>query len=99
MEVGDDGRKVVESFIKKGDVIVDEVALEELRDKLGGISAPLRDWTTWKWAKAIGPFNLKKNTASWKIRLRKNFIKTFPRFLAWQMLPKTLLFRIAGLCH
>ena len=97
--VDDDGTKVVERFIKNVDVIAEEVALEELRGKLGVISAPLKDWTIWKWAKAIGPFNLKKNTASWKIRLRKNFIKTFPKFLVWQMLPKTLLFRIAGLCH
>ena len=99
VEVGDDGEKVVERFIKNGDVIAEEVALGELRDKLDVISAPLKDWTTWKWAKAIGPFNLKKNMASWKIRLRKNFIKTFPKFLVWQILPKTLLFRLAGLCH
>lgn len=99
VEVGDDGEKVVERFVKGGKTIVEDNEIGGLRAELDAISEPLKDWTTWKWAKAIGPFNLKKNTASWKIRLRKNFIKTFPKFLAWQMLPKTLLFRIAGLCH
>jgi poly-gamma-glutamate synthesis protein (capsule biosynthesis protein) len=55
------------------------------------------EWTLWKWAKTIGPENLKKNTASWRIRLRKNLVKTLPKFLAWQLLPKTLLFRAATL--
>lgn len=63
------------------------------------ISGPLENWSIWKWAKAVGPFNLKKNTASWRIRLKKNFIKTFPKFLVWQVLPKTLLFRIASIWH
>ena len=99
VEVGDDGTKVVERFINDGKAIVEARKINGLRAKLDAISEPLKDWTTWKWAKAIGSFNLKKNTASWKIRLRKNFIKTFPKFLVWQMLPKTLLFRIAVLCH
>jgi poly-gamma-glutamate synthesis protein (capsule biosynthesis protein) len=60
------------------------------------ISEPLKRWSTWKWAKAVGPFNVKKNTASWRIRLKKNFIKTLPKFLVWQVLPQTLLFRVAS---
>ncbi len=60
------------------------------------ISEPLKSWSTWKWAKAVGPFNVKKNTASWRIRLKKNFIKTLPKFLVWQVLPQTLLFRVAS---
>lgn len=95
----DDGENVVERFVKDGKAIVEDKEIARLLAKLDAISGPLKEWTTWKWAKAIGPFNLKKNMASWKIRLRKNFIKTFPKFLVWQMLPKTLLFRIAGLCH
>ena len=98
VEVRDNGTKVVESFVKDGKAIAEDKDVGELRAKLDAISEPLTDWTTWKWAKAIGPFNLKKNTASWKIRLRKNFIKTFPKFLVWQFLPKTLLFRVAGWC-
>lgn len=98
VEVCDDGAKVVERFVKDGKTIVDDKEIGGLRAKLDAISEPLRDWTTWKWAKAIGPFNLKKNTASWKIRLRKNFWRTLPKFLVWQVLPKTLLFRVAGWC-
>lgn len=62
-------------------------------------SAELANWNLWRWARKVGPFNLKKNTASWKLRLKKNFIKTLPKFLVWQVLPKTLLFRIASLCR
>ncbi len=96
VEVCDDGVKVVEHFVKDGKAITEDTESGELRAKLDAISEPLKDWTTWKWAKAIGPFNLKKNTSSWKIRLRKNFGWTLPKFLVWQVLPKTLLFRVAG---
>ena len=60
------------------------------------ISSPLKNWNTWKWAKAVGAFNLKKNTASWRIRLKKSFIKTFPKFIVWQVIPQTILFRVAS---
>ncbi len=56
------------------------------------------EWTLWKWAKAIGPVNLKKNMSSWKLRLKKSFWKTLPKFVVWQFLPKTLLFWIASCC-
>ena len=98
VEVCDDGVKVVEHFVKDGKAIAEDTEIGELRAQLDAISEPLKGWTTWKWAKAIGPFNLKKNTASWKIRLRKNLWQTLPKFLVWQMLPKTLLFRVAGWC-
>ena len=97
VEVCDNGTKVVESFVKDGNAIAEDKEIGELRAKLDAISEPLKDWTIWKWAKAIGPFNLKKNTASWRIRLKRNFWQTLPKFLAWQVLPKTLLFRMAGI--
>lgn len=90
---------VSERFVRKGVQIDDAAEIKRLKDVLESISAPLRTWTTWRWARAVGPFNLKKNTASWKIRLRKNFVKTLPKFLVWQILPKTLLFRIANICQ
>lgn len=90
---------VSERFVRKGVQIDDAAEIKQLKDVLESISAPLRTWTTWRWARAVGPFNLKKNTASWKIRLRKNFVKTLPKFLVWQILPKTLLFRIANICQ
>ena len=92
-----DGDKVEERFVRDGVLIEDEAEIKHLKEVIESISEPLKNWTTWKWAKAIGPFNLQKNTASWKIRLRKNFLKTFPKFLVWQFLPKTLLFRAASL--
>ena len=56
-----------------------------------------KKWTTWKWARAIGRFNIEKNTASWRLRLKRNFLKTVPKYVAWQFLPKVILFRIASL--
>lgn len=72
---------------------------EEARGGVERASKELDGWNMWKWARKVGPFNLKKNTASWKLRLKKNFIKTLPKFLAWQLLPQTLLFRIASICR
>jgi len=88
--------KVEECFVRNGVLIEDAAENKHLNEMLESISKPLKNWTTWKWARAVGPFNLKKNTASWKIRLKKNFIKTIPKFLVWQILPKTVLFRIAS---
>ena len=96
VEVCDDGEKIVERFVKDGKIVPEEEELGGLYDKINEISKLLDGWTTWKWAKAIGSFNLKKNMASWKIRLRKNLIKTLPKFLVWQILPQTLLFRVAS---
>jgi len=82
-------------FEDDGTIAVDQ----DLSGIMEEISRPLESWSTWKWAKAVGPFNLKKNAASWRIRLKKNFIKTFPKYLVWQVLPQTMLFRIASLWH
>lgn len=70
---------------------------EKTREKVERASEELIGWSVWKWAKKVGPFNLKKNMASWKLRLKKNFIKTLPKFLVWQLMPQTLLFRIASI--
>lgn len=91
--------KVEDRFVRNGVLIEEASEIKKLKELLKSISAPLKDWTTWKWARAVGPFNLKKNSASWRIRLRKNFVKTLPKFLLWQVLPKILLFRIASLCR
>ena len=94
LELCGDGR-IIEQVKQENGIL--RPPLEEERYLLEEISRPLEKWTTWKWAKAIGPFNLKKNTASWRIRLKKNFIKTFPKYLIWQILPKTLLFKAASI--
>lgn len=61
-----------------------------------GINRELSSWNTWKWAKKIGGFNLRKNNASWKLRLRKNFIKTLPLYLASRVMPVNVLFWFAS---
>ena len=90
---------VDERFVRNGVLIEGAAEIKHLKELIESISEPLNDWTTWKWARAVGSFNLKKNTASWKIRLRKSFVKTLPKFLVWQVLPKTLLFRLASICQ
>ncbi len=89
--------KVRELFVRNGMLVEDESEAMCLSEVLETASVPLKDWTIWLWAKAIGSFNLRKNTASWRIRLRKNLMRTLPKYWAWQMLPKTLLFRLASL--
>ena len=91
-----DGNGQIREYVKPQNECIRSMREEE-RTLLSEISSPLSEWTIWNWAKSIGSFNIKKNTASWRIRLRKNFIKTLPKFLVWQLLPKTLLFRAAAL--
>lgn len=92
---GDRLRLEVESGVR----IREQFNTEQAKEAVEKASRELAGWSTWKWAQKVGPFNLKKNTASWKLRLKKNFIKTFPKFLVWQFLPQTLLFRIASIWH
>ena len=94
---GTEDRLRLEVEVENGVRIREQFNTEQAKDAVEKASKELEDWNTWKWAKKVGPFNLKKNTASWKLRLKKNFIKTFPKFLVWQFLPQTLLFRIASI--
>lgn len=88
--------EVEERFVCKGVLIEGTSEIKHLKELIESISEPIKDWTTWKWARAVGAFNLKKNSASWDIRMKKSFVKTLPKYLVWQMLPNTLLFRMAS---
>lgn len=55
-----------------------------------------KDWTTFRWARFIGGFFILKNMNSWRLRFKKDFWVTLPRFLVWQILPKTILFRLGS---
>ena len=83
--------------VENGVRIREQFNTEQAKEAVETASKELAGWNTWRWARRVGPFNLKKNTASWKLRLKKDFIKTFPKFLVWQFLPQTLLFRIASM--
>lgn len=85
-----------ESFVKVGMPIEEDSAeAATARQALDACSAPLVTWTAWKWAQTVGPLYLRKSAASWKIRLRKSFVMTAPKFLVWQLHPKIMFFRIA----
>ena len=94
---GTDDRLIVEVEVDSGVRIRERFNTEQAKESVEKASRELEGWNTLKWARKVGPFNLKKNTASWKLRLKKNFIKTLPKYLVWQALPQTLLFRIASL--
>ena len=94
VEIAEDGQ--IREMIMPMDGSLRELEVKE-RQLLEDISSPLASWTTWRWAKAIGQFNINKNMASWHIRLKKQFVKTLPKFLIWQILPQTVLFRIASM--
>jgi hypothetical protein len=53
-----------------------------------------KDWTLWRWARAVGRLYTDKNAASWKLRFHRNFFPTLVRWLVVQMMPKTLLLRL-----
>lgn len=48
------------------------------------------------WGRKIGSFYIKKNMASWKKRIWKQFPLNFLKFLVWNILPLTLWFRICS---
>lgn len=95
---GTEDRLRLEVVVEDGIRVKEIFNSEEAKRRVEQASKVLAGWNMWQWAKRVGPVNLKKNTASWKLRLKKNFIKTLPKFLVWQLLPDTLLFRIARLC-
>ena len=80
-----------ESWFEQYDSPRTQAAVAEVASKMSD------GWTVWTWARTIGPFNIRKNTSSWRLRLKKNFLKTLPKFILWQFLPKIILFRIASL--
>ncbi len=53
--------------------------------------------TRFGWARAIGKIYLTKNGNSWRKRLKSRFLKTLPLWAVWNLLPQTILFRIASL--
>ena len=61
------------------------------------ISRPLKTWNYRQWGRKIGAFYLRKNMASWKLRLWKKFPVNFCKFLVWNFLPLTLWFRFCSL--
>lgn len=91
--------------IDAADMLVEEsFSSDGARETVEKASAALADWNTWRWAKAVGPFNVRKNMASWGLRLSKPMglkakLVTIAKFIVWQFLPQTILFRIAGLCR
>jgi Bacterial capsule synthesis protein PGA_cap len=58
------------------------------------ISEKLKNWSYWQWAKHVGPIYISKSDKSWKLRLSRNFIKTFPKWLVWNILPSTIFLRL-----
>ena len=95
----EDRLTVAVDFGEGGPVVRESFSSDDARAAVEAASAVLRDWSTWRWARAVGPFNLRKNMASWKLRLVRNPLKTLPKFLVWQFLPKVLLFRLAALVN
>jgi hypothetical protein len=46
-----------------------------------------------RWAKLISSVYISKSDKSWKIRFKKSFWKTLPRWVVWNLLPKTVWLR------
>ena len=61
---------------------------------VAAISEPLPDMGYWRWAGLIGGLYLRKNLASWKVRIRKRPLVNLPKFLVCCFLPHTILFQL-----
>lgn len=53
--------------------------------------------TRFGWARAVGQIYLSKNGKSWSKRLKSQFMRTLPLWVVWNLLPQTIMFRIASL--
>lgn len=64
-----------------------ESVLAEISEQLPGMGY-------WRWAGLIGGLYLRKNLASWKVRIRKRPLVNLPKFLVCCFLPHTILFQL-----
>ncbi len=53
--------------------------------------------TRFGWARAVGQIYLSKNGKSWRKRLKSQLLRTLPLWVVWNLLPQTIMFRIASL--
>ncbi len=71
-----------------------EAYFKVISDDLGDVRRP---WGPLRWARTVGPIYIAKNRSSWRRRFRRHPLATVPVWLAWSMLPSTLLLRIGSL--
>ena len=69
---------------------------EEGMEQLDGISAPLENWSYLDWGRAVGGLYIRKNMASWKLRLWKKFPVNFLKYLVWNAMPLTIWMRVCS---
>ena len=62
------------------------------------ISQNLDNWSYGKWGRRIGGLYIRKNMASWKLRLWKKFPINFIKFLVWNFMPLTIWMRVCSWC-
>ncbi|ABK19006.1 CapA family protein [Syntrophobacter fumaroxidans] len=56
-------------------------------------------WPTRKWLRSVGPRYIRKSDSSWRNRLRRTPLPgVIVKWMLWNLLPKTLLMRMACLC-
>ena len=75
------------------DGIIRPADREEGMALLREISPALENWDYGKWGRRIGGFYIRKNMASWKLRLWKKFPVNFLKFLIWNFMPLTIWMR------
>lgn len=82
--------------IESNGTVLEDFDSKQTQSMVEEASRELADWNNWRWAMHVGSTNIRKNMASWRIRLRNDFRHTIIKFIVWQFLPKIILFRVAN---
>lgn len=73
--------------------INENVQVRSLEHVFSNSCKEIENLTFLRWAKLIGSVYISKSDKSWKIRFKIGFWKTLPRWIVWNLLPKTVLLR------
>ena len=78
---------------------LDEHAAARREARLRRLAGQYQDMGAWRWARRVGPGYLAKSRRSWAQRFRKSPSRALPLWLAWNMMPRTLLLRLGALAR
>ncbi len=91
----------VEFFIQEGGTVipVDAAASRLMHEHLEHLSSDLSSASRseWSWARAVGPVFIAKCRKSWNRRLRASPARSIALWAAWNLMPRTMLFRLGCL--
>jgi poly-gamma-glutamate synthesis protein (capsule biosynthesis protein) len=92
-----------EFFLQVGGNVIpaDREADALMREHLARLSSelPVVSADSWRWARTVGPVYLAKCARSWRLRMKSSPVRTAGIWAVWNLMPRTLLFRLGNLAE